>query len=186
MQLDASKNQNFNMSYTTSSGKSLSFSMYDNKSLNYKDNEDEKSLSLRHQYGFSFSYEGSKLTQTDIKEIENAMKDVKPMLDNFLQNSKINELKPKELIENAMKIADVLPTPKDENHQNAIMSNLTSNLQNLINKNKTDIKEQNVNMLEDSKKLMDEILKQMQEQLQKQMQNQEEKDKSNNQFDLYA
>ena len=184
MQLDASKNNNFSMSYTTSSGKSLSFSMYDNKSLNYKDNEDGKSLSLKHQYGFSFSYQGSKLTQDDVKEIENAMKDVKPMIDNFLKDSKVGELKPKELIENAMKIGNALPAPKDENHKNAIMSNLVSNMQNLLNKNKSNIKEQNTNMLEDSKKLMDEILKQMQEQLQKQMQNKEEKDK--NQFDLYA
>ncbi|MBZ7960435.1 intracellular survival protein CiaI [Campylobacter molothri] len=178
MQIDASKNQSFSMDYTTKSGKHLSLSMYDNQSLNYSD-KDGKHLSLKHQYGFSFTFEGSKLTQNDMDEIKDAMKDVEPMLKNFLANSKVGELKPKELIQTAMQIADVLPTPKDENHKNAIASNLTNKLDNLLKQNQINDKDVNTSMLEDSKKLLDEVLEQMKKQ-------QEQNNKEKNGLNLYA
>lgn len=183
MQIDASKNQNFSMDYTTKSGKHLAFSMYDKQSVNYN-NEDGTSLSLKRQYGFSFSFEGSKLTQSDLDEIKNAMKDVEPMIQEFLAHSKVGELKPKEIIENAMSMANVLPTPNDENHQNAIMNNFTNKLENLIKQNQSTIQNENTSMLEDSKKLIEEILEQMKKQLEKQ-QEQSQKNDSNN-FDFYA
>ncbi|TKX28380.1 intracellular survival protein CiaI [Campylobacter estrildidarum] len=186
MQIDASKNQSFSMDYTTKSGKHLSLSMYDNQSVGYND-EDGKHLSLKRQYGFSFTFEGSKLTQNDLDEINNAMKDVEPMLQNFLANSKVGELKPKEIIQTAMQIADVLPTPKDENHKNAIASNLTNKLDSLLKQNQTNNKDTNTSMLEDSKKLLDEILEQMKKQLEKQQeQNNENKQKEKDGLNLYA
>jgi len=167
MQIAADKGQNFSMDYTTKSGKHLSFSMYDNQSLNYKQNEEGMNLSLKRQYGFSFSFEGSKLTQNEIDEIKTAMKDLTPMMEEFLANSKVKELNPKALIESAMKMADVLPSPNNENHQNAIMNNFTNKLENLIKQNQSPNKEQNFSMLEDSKKLIEEILEQMKKQTQK-------------------
>ncbi|EAK6786962.1 ATP-binding protein, partial [Campylobacter coli] len=113
MQIDASKNQSFSMDYTTKSGKHLALSMYDNQSLSYSNDEEGKSLNLKRQYGFSFTFEGSKLTQADLDEIKNAMKEVEPMIKDFLANSKVGELKPKEIIESAMQMANVLPTPND-------------------------------------------------------------------------
>lgn len=168
MQIDASKSQNFAMSYTTKSGKQLSLSMYDKQSVDYTKDGDGTSLSLRRQYGFSFSYEGSKLTQEDINELKTAMKDIEPMLQEFLANSKVKELQPKELIESALKMANVLPTPKDENHQNAIMDTVLTSLENLVKNNKTPNKEENLSMLEDSKKLIEELFTQMKKQLEKQ------------------
>ncbi|MBZ7954613.1 ATP-binding protein [Campylobacter sp. W0018] len=185
MQIDASKNQSFSMDYTTKSGKHLSLSMYDNQSLNYND-KDGKQLSLKHQYGFSFTFEGSKLTQNDMDEIKNAMKDVEPMLNNFLANSKVGELKPKELIQTAMQIADVLPTPKDENHKNAIASNLTNKLDSLLKQNQTNNKDVNASMLEDSKKLLDEVLEQMKKQLKKQQEQNNKENKEKDGLNLYA
>ncbi|TKX32186.1 intracellular survival protein CiaI [Campylobacter aviculae] len=184
MQIDASKNQSFSMDYTTKSGKHLSLSMYDNQSVGYS-NEDGKHLSLKRQYGFSFTFEGSKLTQNDLDEINNAMKDVEPMLQNFLANSKVGELNPKEIIQTAMQIADVLPAPKDENHSNAIANNLTNKLDNLLKQNQTNNKDTNTSMLEDSKKLLDEILEQMKKQLEKQ-QDQNNNDKQKDGLNLYA
>lgn len=187
MQIDASKNQNFSMDYTTKSGKHLSLSMYDNQNVNYSNNEDRKSLSLKRQYGFSFTFEGSKLTQNDLDEIKNAMKEVEPMLKNFLANSKVGELKPKEIIQTAMQIADVLPTPNDENHQNATMNNLTNKLENLLKQNQSDNKDTNMSMLEDSKKLLEEVLEQMKKQLEKQQeQNAKDKKDQNNGLNFYA
>ncbi|ECH6481754.1 ATP-binding protein, partial [Campylobacter coli] len=83
MQIDASKNQSFSMDYTTKSGKHLALSMYDNQSLSYSNDEEGKSLNLKRQYGFSFTFEGSKLTQADLDEIKNAMKEVEPMIKDF-------------------------------------------------------------------------------------------------------
>lgn len=184
MQIDASKNQSFSMDYTTKSGKHLALSMYDNQSVSYANNEEGKTLNLKRQYGFSFTFEGSKLTQNDLDEIKNAMKEVEPMIKGFLANSKVGELKPKEIIESAMQIANILPTPNDENHQNAIMSNLTNKLSDLLQQNQTSDKNINASMLEDSKKLLDEVLEQMKKRLEKQQE--KAKENQNNHFDLYA
>ncbi|QWU79688.1 invasion antigen I [Campylobacter novaezeelandiae] len=186
MELSASKSQNFSMDYTTKSGKHLTFSMYDNQSINYN-NEEGKNLNLKRQYGFSFSFEGSKLTQNDLNEIKDAMKEVEPMIQDFLSKSKVGELNPKELITSAMQIANVLPTPNDENHQNAIMNNFTNKLQNLLNKNQTPSTETNASMLEDSKKLLNEVLEQMKKQLEKQQEiAKENKNNTENNLNLYA
>ncbi|EAJ0793638.1 intracellular survival protein CiaI, partial [Campylobacter jejuni] len=56
MQIDASKNQSFSMDYTTKSGKHLALSMYDNQSVSYANNEEGKTLNLKRQYGFSFTF----------------------------------------------------------------------------------------------------------------------------------
>ncbi|EAI2901046.1 ATP-binding protein [Campylobacter upsaliensis] len=188
MQIDVSKNQNFSLDYTTKSGKKLSLDMYDNQSINYSKDDNSKNLSLKREYGFSFTFEGSKLTQNELDEIKDAMKEVEPMIQNFLANSKVGELKPKDLIQSAMQMANVLPTPKDENHQNAIMNGFTNKLENLLNKNQTPNKEQNTALLEDSKKLLDEVLEQMKKQLEKMQekaaeQNATQKDSN---FDFYA
>ncbi|MCH5336462.1 MAG: ATP-binding protein [Campylobacter sp.] len=184
MQVDASKNQNFAMDYTTKSGKHLSFSMFDNQSVSYNKNEEGQSLSLKRQYGFSFTYEGSKLTEADLNEIKDAMKDVEPMIQDFLANSKVGNLNPKEIIENAMQMANILPSPKDENHQNAIMDKFTNTLENLLKQNQTTNKDQNFSMLEDSKNLLEEILKQIQKQLEENLKTQNKKDDGS--FDFYA
>lgn len=188
MQIDVSKNQNFSLDYTTKSGKKLSLDMYDNQSINYSKDDNSKNLSLKREYGFSFTFEGSKLTQNELDEIKDAMKEVEPMIQNFLANSKVEKLKPKDLIQSAMQMANVLPTPKDENHQNAIMNGFTNKLENLLNKNQTPSNEQNAALLEDSKKLLDEVLEQMKKQLEKMQekaaeQNATQKDSN---FDFYA
>lgn len=187
MQIDANKNQSFSMDYTTKSGKHLALSMYDNQSASYANNEEGKTLNLKHQYGFSFTFEGSKLTQNNLDEIKNAIKEVEPMIKDFLANSKVGELKPKEIIESAMQMANVLPTPNDENHQNAIMNNFTNKLSDLLKQNQTDDKDINTSMLENSKKLLDEVLEQMKKQLEKQQEKaKENQDKTDDSLNLYA
>lgn len=53
-----------------------------------------------------------------------------------------------------MQMANVLPTPNDENHQNAIMNNFTNKLSDLLKQNQTDDKDINASMLEDSKNFL--------------------------------
>lgn len=187
MQIDATQNQNFGFSYTTSSGKNLSLSMFDKQSASYNNDGNSQTLSLRREYGFSFSYQGSKLTQTDIAEIKDAMKDVEPLINNFLKNSKVGELEPRDFITSAMQIANILPSSGDENKQNATVDNLVSKFDDLLKQNQSDDTKQNETMLQDSKKLIDEIRQLLQKQLQT-LQDETEKNnkKSENGFDFYA
>ena len=170
MQVAASNAQNFGFSYTTSSGKSLSLSLYDNQSASYSQENGSASLSLRREYGFSFTYQGSKLTQDDIAEIQEAMKDVEPLINDFLQSSKVGELNPKDFIQSAMQIADILPTPSDENALNATMDSLVGKFDQLLKQNQTSDTATNASMLEDSKKLIDEILERLKKQMQELLQ----------------
>lgn len=182
MQIQASNSQNFGFSYTTTSGKSLSLSMFDNQSASYNKENNAQSISLRREYGFHFTYEGSQLTQDDIAEIKNAMKDVEPLINDFLQSSKVSELNPKDFIQSAMQIANILPSSSDENKQNATMNNLVGKFDELLKRNQSNDATQNANMLEDSKKLIDEILARLEEQkrelLQNTQENKQEKDKN--------
>lgn len=166
MQVDVSKNQGFAFSYTTSSGKNLSFAMFDKQEASLSKNDNSTSLSLTREYGYSFSYSGSKLTQEDLAEIKNAMQDVSPIIDEFLQNSKVGDMNPKEMISSAMKIANLLPNSSSEDVNNATLDSLANKFNELLNKNKSDIPEQNADMLKDSKDLFDEVIKNMKEKLQ--------------------
>ncbi len=165
MQIDASNAQNFGFSYTTSSGKSLSLALYDNQSASYSQNNGSTTLSLRREYGFSFTYEGSQLTNTDIAEIQDAMSEVEPLINDFLQGSKLGELGIKDYIQSAMQIANVLPTPSDENALNATMDSLVSKFEQLLKQNQSGDTATNKAMLEDSKQLIDEILTRLQRQM---------------------
>ena len=165
MQIDASNAQNFGFSYTTSSGKSLSLALYDNQSASYSQNNGSTTLSLRREYGFSFTYEGSQLTNTDIAEIQDAMSEVEPLISDFLQSSKLGELGIKDYIQSAMQIANVLPTPSDENALNATMDSLVSKFDQLLKQNQSGDAATNKAMLEDSKQLIDEILTRLQRQM---------------------
>ena len=193
MQIEATNNQNIGFSYTTSSGKSLSLSMFDNQSASYSKENGSASLSLRREYGFSFTFEGSKLTQTDIAEIKDAMKNVEPLINDFLQNSKVSELNPKDFIQSAMQMADILPTPSDENKLNATMDSLVSKFDQLLKQNQSNDSTQNAKMLEDSKKLIEEVLARLRQQMLQQTQEfapqktntEEEKDKFNS-FAFYV
>lgn len=176
MQVSADKNQNFNFSYTTSSGKNLSLSMFDNQSSSVLRDENGISLSLRKEYGFSFSYEGSRLSETDLAEIKNAFKEVEPLMNEFLESSKVGELEPKDFIKTAMKMADVLPTPSDENNKNAILDNALSSFDKLLGRQTNVTSDQKTQMLEDSKTLFEELRKMLEEQLQKLQEKLENKD----------
>lgn len=179
VQIQASSSQNFGFSYTTTSGKSLSLSMFDNQSVSYSKENNAQSISLKREYGFHFTYEGSKLTQDDISEIKDAMKDVEPLLNDFLQSSKVGELNPKDFIQSAMQIANILPSSSDENKQNATMNSLVGKFDELLKRHQSQDATQNANMLEDSKKLIDEILARIEEQKRELLQNTQDKQNKN-------
>lgn len=159
MQVAAANDESVAFSYTTTSGKSLNINMFDKQSVAYSDESGSQTLSLRREYGFSFTYQGSKLTEDDLAEIKDAVSQAQPLLEDFLQDSKVKELDPQDFIMNAMNIAGLLPSG-DEDAQNATMSALVDSFDALLNKHKSSDNALNTKLLEDSKSLLEKILEQ--------------------------
>ncbi|WP_291950686.1 ATP-binding protein [Campylobacter sp.] len=161
MQISSLNSQNFSMDIKTKSGNQLSFSMYDEKEAKLKQEGNSTSLSLKSQFGFSFSYSGTKLSEDDIKEIKDAVAKVQPQIDEFMKNSRVGSLKPKELITTAMSITDVLPQAKNEEHKKATLHELLNTMDKSLKQemNKTDLKDVKTQIFQDSAKLLEEIWK---------------------------
>lgn len=150
---------NFNFNFKTSSGDNISLSMYDNKSMDLKSSKNTNSqtteLTLTHAYGYSFKYEGNGLDQNDIKEINEALKEIKPTLDKFLQNIKDGEKFTNANYTNlANEIKNMLPEIKNENHKNMISNNVLNLFDDLLKQNRAD-----ENMLKNANKLFENLLK---------------------------
>ncbi|ANE36261.1 hypothetical protein CIG11343_1248 [Campylobacter iguaniorum] len=158
--LNASLN-NLNFSFKTSSGDEINLSMYDNKSLSYKNtttkNQSTTELTLSHQYGYSFEFKSNGITEQDMKEIKKAIEDLTPKIDDFMKNVQKNEPFSDQTITNlANSIKKELPDYQNQNEKNLVSSNLLDLFDNLLEKNKADMK-----LLQNSKKLFDEIQKQL-------------------------
>ncbi|AJC85934.1 invasion antigen I [Campylobacter sp. RM16704] len=180
MQISSYNSQNFSMDIKTKNGNHLSFSMYDNKEAKLDKDGNSTSLSLRNQFGFSFSYSGTKLSQEEINEIKDAVAKIQPQIDEFMKNSRVGALKPKELITTAMKIGNALPEPKDEEHKKATLHELFNIMDKSLNKEmaKADLEDIKKQIFQDSAKLLEEIWEQYN--------NQENKKEENKEFGFYA
>ena len=114
--LDTSSNH-FGFTLQTSSGDTISLSMYDDKSVSFDAScgkcGKSLSMSLRHEYGYSFRYEGNGIDARDKKEIEEAMKIVKPIFKEFLKNVEKSDEMPgfRELTNISQLLRDELPKP---------------------------------------------------------------------------
>ena len=129
--MDASLNS-FSFSLSTSSGDHISLSMYDNQEIDISASKDEDSknfsMSLRHEMGYSFSYSGNGIDKQDLKEIEKAMKVIKPIFQKFLKNIKDNNIIPndKEIINWTNIAKKELPKITDENKLNMLKDKTVS------------------------------------------------------------
>ncbi|MCD8212879.1 MAG: ATP/GTP-binding protein [Campylobacter sp.] len=151
-----------NMSFAlkTSSGDEINFSMYDNKSLEYSSaktqNASVQSLTLKHEYGYNFSYIGDGLDEKDMAELDEALKQIRPQIDEFMKNVKKGDLiaDTNESITNlANSIRSQLPQTDDINHKNFINDTMLKLFDELLAQN-----EANKNLLVATKKLFDTIL----------------------------
>ena len=90
----------FNFDITLSSGDKLSMSIYDDQKseLSFGKEGDSKKLtmSLTHELGYNVAYQGDGIDKQDQKEIEKAMKLIKPIFDKFVKNIKKNSAVPDE------------------------------------------------------------------------------------------
>lgn len=149
---------NLDFNFKTSSGDNISLSMYDNKSMNLKSSKDGNSqlteLTLTHEYGYNFKYEGNGIDQNDIKEINEALSKIKPMMEKFLQNVKDGEKFGNSNYTNlANEIKNMLPEIKNENHKNMVSDNVLKLFDKLLKQNKAD-----ENMLKNANKLFENLL----------------------------
>lgn len=150
----------FNFSMQTSSGDTINLKMYDEKSTDFSHQEDDNSsqttLSLSHSYGYSFKYEGNGIDENDQKEIDQAMKLIQPMLDEYFKN--VNETAPKnaDVINKAFDINTYLPKPQENNTKNYLNDALLKTIDKTLEKEQN----QNEKMLEAAQKLFDALLKQ--------------------------
>lgn len=150
----------FSFSMQTSSGDTINLSMYDEKATDFSHQKDANSstttLTLSHSFGYSFKYEGNGIDENDQKEIDQAMKLIQPMLDEYFKN--VNERAPKnaDIINNAFDINSYLPKPQKSNTKNYLNDKLLKTIDKTLEKEQN----QNEKILEAAQKLFDALLKQ--------------------------
>ena len=147
-------------SMKTSSGDEISFSMYDNKNLEFSSQKNgtssQRSLTLTHEYGYEFAYKGNGIDEQDMKEIEEAMKQIRPQVDEFMKNVKEGDKiagSSQSISELSNKIKQMLPDAKDLDHKNFINDNMLKMFDELLAKN-----DANKNLLRATKSLFETLL----------------------------
>ncbi len=150
LNFDSSK---FDFKFTTSSGDKIELSMYDNVEIdkNYSKNGSGESadISLKHEYGYHFHYEGNGLDKNDIKEIKEAMKKIKPLVEKFLKAKKEHQ---KEITNFVHNLKLLLPKSKNENHELAIKHHTVNTVDEILKSIKASMKE-----LQKTKELFDRL-----------------------------
>ncbi len=118
-----------NFSMQTSSGDKINLNTYNNKdfSLSQKqeDAQTSTSLSLREHYGYSFSYKGDGISEQDKKEIDQALKNLKPTL-SFLNPNENFQNTDTNITNKAMDINALLPKSEDSNMTNYLKDSLVT------------------------------------------------------------
>ena len=147
---DSSK---FDFKFTTSSGDKIELSMYDSveidKNFTKSPNSKTYEMTLKHEYGYHFHYEGNGLDKNDIKEIKEAMKKIKPLMAKFLKTKDIHE---KEMLNFSHKLKSLLPKPKNENHSLAIKNHTVNTFDEILKSIEASMKE-----LKKTKELFDRL-----------------------------
>jgi len=143
----------FEFKFTTSDGDKIDLKMSDSleTASSYKKNKNGASyeFSLKHKFEYNFHYEGNGLSKEDLKEIKEAFKKARPLLEKFLKEKNEND---KVLKNVAHHLKSFLPKPKNENHLNAIKDEGVKTFDDILKSIKAQMKE-----VEKAKKLFDEL-----------------------------
>lgn len=155
----------FNYSFQTSSGDTISLSMYDNKELAYsskstKDSK-EQTLSLSHSYGYRFELNSDNgLSEQDRAEIAKAMQELRPKIDDFMKQVKASEPFSDETIANiANSFKKDLPNLNDNDAKIELKRSLLDMFDEMLKENKTKNNNINKNLLEQTHKLFENMIK---------------------------
>lgn len=150
----------FTFDFTTSSGDNISLSLYDNRSLAMSSigskGAEAFSMSLKHEYGYSFSYSGNGIDAQDRAEIERAMEEIKPLFEKFLEKVKESEsaIPAGDIFKSARHIRSLLPKFTDPNIENMLKSETLSMIDSLLAP-----LDRNETVLEASKSLFEHLFK---------------------------
>ncbi|NPA11213.1 MAG: ATP/GTP-binding protein [Epsilonproteobacteria bacterium] len=143
----------FSFSFTTSSGDKIDLKMFDSLEMNSETSSNafatKQEFTLKHQYGYEFSYKGDGLSEQDLKEIKEALNRVKPMLEKFLKEKNSNE---KTITNFTHQIKSFLPSFKNENSKNALKSMTLDSFDEVLKSIKAQMSE-----LERAKQLFDKL-----------------------------
>ncbi len=148
----------FNFDITLSSGDKISMSVYDNQksefSFGKNDNSAKFSMSLRHELGYKISYSGDGIDEQEQKEIEKAMKYIKPIFDRFVKSIKENSAVPdeKETIEWVELAKKSLPNFQDQNSIMKLKDETLNSMDNILS-----IFERDRKVIEGAKKFFDKL-----------------------------
>ena len=152
----------FSFDLMTSSGDRISLSLYDNRSLSMQTEEGRNSstfsMSLKHEYGYSFSYSGNGIDERDTAEIEKAMKIIKPMFNKFLQSVQKSEEMPgmKEITNVAQLFKSKMPEVRNDDMLNMLKSSTVDTMDEVLS-----AFEKSRALIESSKKLFDRLFDNM-------------------------
>ena len=150
----------FSFSLKTSSGDTLELKMYDEKSValsqETSDSLQTTTLSLSHAYGYSFSYQGDGIDETDKKEIDQALTLIQPMLTNYFQNVQQTQTSNADVTNKAFDINAYLPKTKESNARNYTNDSLLKSIDKILEAKEN----QNDKILKEAQKLFDALLKQ--------------------------
>lgn len=144
---------NLNLSFTTSSGDKIDLSLKDSieasSSFKKKRGLISEEFTLKHTFEYKFHYEGNGLDKNDIKEIKEALKKAKPLIEKFLKEKNENE---KVMTNIAHSLKSILPKPKNLNHENAIKHHTVNVFDEILKEMKASLEE-----TQKAKKLFDKL-----------------------------
>jgi len=133
---------NFDFSFTTSDGDRIELKMYDSveaeSSYKKKNGFESQELTLKHEYGYEFHYEGNGLSEQDKKEIATAFEKIKPLFEKFMEQKDANE---KVMTNTAQMLKAYLPQPKNDNHKNAIKNEAVNTFDDILKQIKATFEE---------------------------------------------
>ena len=121
-------------------------------------NSSNFSMSLKHEYGYYFSYSGNGIDERDTAEIEKAMKIIKPMFEKFLQSVQKSEEIPgmKEITNVAQLFKSKMPEVKNDDMLNMLKSSTVDTMDEVLS-----AFEKSRVLIESSKKLFDRLFDNM-------------------------
>jgi hypothetical protein len=153
----------FNFSMTTSSGDTIDLMMYDETSSELSYQKDAVAtttmLSLKHSYGYEYKYEGDGIDAQDQKEIDAAMKQIEPMIADFMEKAQENSLSNAQITNKAFDINSYLAKPEDLSTKNYQNGKLLKTIDKILEK----AENQNEKILKEAQKLFDALLKQQEQ-----------------------
>ena len=161
--LSAYSQHSLSIDIKTSSGDVISLDFNNEKSLDYTENETQKSFSFSSMESFSFHYEGNGIDAQDKKEIDAFLKLAQPNIDNFVAglNDGSSLTKPiNKLTQNISQLFKPLKENADNNLLNLSKEGLVKAMDRAFAKELSPL-EQTQEVISHAQRFLEQMLKQL-------------------------